>query len=58
MAMGSVLVRLSRPCRDAAAEAVRVDNILSRTLAGWYDSVYDPETGAEPCIFTSITPVR
>lgn len=25
---------------------------------GWYDSVYDPELGTQPCIFTSVTPVR
>lgn len=24
---------------------------------GWYDSVYDEELGAQPCIFTSSTPV-
>jgi len=24
---------------------------------GWYDSVYDPELGGQPCIFTSVTPV-
>jgi len=23
---------------------------------GWYDSVYDPELGIQPCIFTSVTP--
>lgn len=23
---------------------------------GWYDSVYDPELGRQPCIFTSVTP--
>lgn len=23
---------------------------------GWYDSVYDPELGPQPCIFTSVTP--
>lgn len=23
---------------------------------GWYDSVYDPELGTQPCIFTSVTP--
>lgn len=23
---------------------------------GWYDSVYDPELGVQPCIFTSVTP--
>jgi hypothetical protein len=25
--------------------------------AGWYDSVFDPELGSQPCIFTSVTPV-
>lgn len=24
---------------------------------GWYDSVYDPELGIQPCVFTSVTPV-
>ncbi|KIJ45663.1 hypothetical protein M422DRAFT_29761 [Sphaerobolus stellatus SS14] len=23
---------------------------------GWYDSVYDPELGIQPCVFTSVTP--
>lgn len=26
-------------------------------LLGWYDSIYDPELGSQPCIFTSVTPV-
>jgi predicted glutamine amidotransferase len=25
---------------------------------GWYDSVHDEELGTQPCIFTSVTPVR
>jgi hypothetical protein len=25
---------------------------------GWYDSVYDEELGHQPCIYTSVTPVR
>lgn len=25
---------------------------------GWYDSVHDEELGSQPCIFTSVTPVR
>lgn len=25
---------------------------------GWYDVVYDEELGSQPCIFTSVTPVR
>ena len=29
-----------------------------RAYAGWYDSVYDEELGSQPCIFTSVTPVR
>lgn len=26
--------------------------------SGWYDSKYDEELGNQPCIFTSVTPVR
>jgi hypothetical protein len=25
---------------------------------GWYDSVHDEELGSQPCIFTSVSPVR
>ena len=32
--------------------------LLTNVNAGWYDSVYDEELGSQPCIFTSITPVR
>jgi hypothetical protein len=49
MGMGSVLVRpVSQP--QIWSEPGR------RT--GWYDSIYDEELGSQPCIFTSVTPVR
>ncbi|KAH7104128.1 glutamine amidotransferase [Auriculariales sp. MPI-PUGE-AT-0066] len=55
---------LTRPAHSIINQAfdsrLRVD--LRRPIngdgfgVGWYDSVYDEETGSEPCIFTSITP--
>ena len=47
-------------CRCATSLPVH-DNLVSTTtiiFAGWYDSVYDEELGSQPCIFTSVTPVR
>ena len=31
---------------------------LIRHTTGWYDCNYDEELGSQPCIFTSVTPVR
>ena len=56
---------LTRPCHSIVNQAfgprLRLDP--RRPIngdgfgVGWYDSVYDEELGAQPCIFTSSTPV-
>lgn len=48
MAMGSALV---------SHVAHLVPSCLNGEV-GWYDSVHDEELGSQPCIFTSVTPVR
>lgn len=55
---------LTRPCHSIVNQAfsprLRLDP--RRPIngdgfgVGWYDSVYDEELGAQPCIFTSLTP--
>ncbi|KAK0232803.1 N-terminal nucleophile aminohydrolase [Armillaria fumosa] len=55
---------LTRPCHSIINQAFDSRLRLDRRRpmngdgfgVGWYDSVYDEELGAQPCIFTSVTP--
>ncbi|KXN90073.1 putative glutamine amidotransferase DUG3 [Leucoagaricus sp. SymC.cos] len=55
---------LTRPCHSIINQAfdsrLRLDQRRPMNGdgfgVGWYDSVYDPELGGQPCIFTSVTP--
>ena len=41
-----------------ARKNLQVFDVETTCRLGWYDSIYDVELGSQPCIFTSVTPVR
>ncbi len=57
---------LTRPCHSIINQAFDSRLRLDRRRpingdgfgVGWYDVEYDEELGSQPCIFTSVTPVR